>query len=94
MVIKRIGPLSCAKIAGVLYAIIGVLIGAFVSLISAAGAFIGSAENSPFPRFLGAAAIIVFPIFYGVMGFVTTLIAAWLYNVLAGWVGGVELEVQ
>jgi hypothetical protein len=31
---------------------------------------------------------------YGCLGFVTTLIMAWLYNVLAGIMGGVEIDVQ
>ena len=42
----------------------------------------------------GAAAIIVLPIFYGVLGFVFSLIGAALYNVVASVVGGVELDVQ
>jgi hypothetical protein len=42
----------------------------------------------------GIAGIVVLPIVYGILGFITTLIGAWLYNVLAGMVGGVELEVQ
>jgi len=37
MVVKRIGPLSVGKIAGTLYAVMGVLIGAVVSLIAMAG---------------------------------------------------------
>jgi hypothetical protein len=43
---------------------------------------------------VGVGAIIVLPIFYGGLGFVGTLIAAWLYNVIAGVVGGIELDVQ
>jgi hypothetical protein len=42
----------------------------------------------------GAAAVVLLPVFYGVMGFVVKLIGASLYNVIAGWVGGVELDVQ
>ena len=42
---------------------------------------------------MGVGAVIVFPILYGLMGFVATLIAAWLYNVAAGVVGGVEVDV-
>jgi hypothetical protein len=34
MVIKRIGPVSCAKITGTLYAILGIVVGAIFSLTS------------------------------------------------------------
>ena len=43
---------------------------------------------------LGAGAIIVFPICYGLIGFVGTLIVAALYNVLANMVGGIEMDVE
>ena len=95
MVIKRIGPMSCAKIAGTLYAILGIVVGGVFSLAALAGAFATSSEETPaFPMLFGAAAIVVFPLLYGCLGFVMALISAWLYNVLAGWVGGIELDLQ
>ena len=97
MVIKRVGPVSCAKISGTLYGIIGLIIGGVFSMVAMAGGF-ASDDASPFAAGLGAvigaAAIVVFPLFYGCMGFVATLVGAWLYNVVAGLVGGVEIEVQ
>jgi hypothetical protein len=39
-------------------------------------------------------AIIVLPIFYGVLGFIAFAIGAVLYNVLAGMVGGLRVEVE
>lgn len=95
MVLKRVGPLSCAKIAGTLYAIIGLLIGAIFSIISLASGLGANTSNSAaFGALMGAGAIVAFPILYGGMGFLTTLIGAWLYNVLAGLVGGIELDLQ
>lgn len=95
MIIKRIGPVSFAKITGLLYAVIGLLIGGIFSLVAMAG---GLASDSPelagFGPVIGVAAVIVFPVLYGGLGFVTTLVAAWLYNFAAGIVGGVELDVQ
>jgi hypothetical protein len=95
MVIKRIGPFSCAKITGTLYAILGLVFGGIFSLIALAGGF--ASTNSDATRYgtmVGAAAVFVFPILYGCFGFVVTLIGAGLYNVIAGLVGGVELDVQ
>jgi hypothetical protein len=38
--------------------------------------------------------IILFPLFYGILGFIGGLIMAGLYNLLAGFVGGIEVELQ
>jgi hypothetical protein len=35
---------------------------------------------------------ILFPVIYGVMGFIAGMISALLYNLMAKWVGGVEME--
>jgi hypothetical protein len=95
MIIKRIGPLSFAKISAVLYAVIGLVAGGVFSLVGLAGAFASETSGAAgFGAIFGVAAIIVFPIFYGVMGFVFTLFAAWLYNFAADFVGGVEIDVQ
>jgi hypothetical protein len=96
MVIKRIGPLSVGKIAGTLYAVMGVLIGAVVSLIAMAGSTLGSdtAGASGMGALLGVGAIVIFPVLYGGLGFVFTMLAAVLYNVVAGMVGGVEVDLQ
>lgn len=95
MVIKSVGALSCAKIAGTLYALIGFIAGAGLSLVSLLGGFAGGeGSGALLGAAFGMAAIVLFPIMYGGIGFVVTLITAWLYNVLAGMVGGVELNVQ
>lgn len=88
MVLHRIGPLSAAKVVAVLYAIFGLVMGAFFSV-----AALLRADGGVAPRW-GVAAVVVFPVLYGVGGFVVTLIAAWLYNVVAGAVGGVELDLH
>ena len=95
MVIKRIAPLSLARIAGTLYAVMGLFFGCLVSLIAMAGGFSSQASQNPaLGAMLGVGANFILPIFYGGIGFVGMLIAAWLYNVIAGRVGGIELDVQ
>ena len=95
MIIKRIGPLSCAKMVGTLYVFVGLLLGAIFSLVGMAGVFASDATDSPFVgAFVGVGAIVFFPLLYGCMGFISALIGAWLYNLLAGFVGGVQLDVQ
>ena len=95
MVINRVGPVSCAKITGTLYAILGLIVGAFLSLFALAGGMASDrAGGAMFGAVMGVGAIIILPIFYGCLGFIATLIGAWLYNVAAGIVGGVEIDVR
>ena len=95
MIIKRVGPVSCAKVSGFLYALIGLIVGAILSLVAMAGGFASeTAGAAGLGAIIGVGAVIVLPIMYGLMGFVATLIAAWLYNLAAGFVGGVEVDIQ
>ncbi len=95
MIVKRIGPLSFAKISGMLYGLMGLIFGAIISLFSVVGgAFAPAKDAGALGMLFGAAAIVILPIFYGILGFVMSLIGAALYNLVAGWVGGVELDVQ
>lgn len=96
--IKKVDPFSLAKVLGVLYALLGVIIGLMF-------AGIGSIlSNSPLAEtdetaqtimrtFFGIGGIIFFPILYGIIGLVAGVITAALYNVVARWVGGVMIEV-
>src|SRR5262245_41822754 len=98
MVVKRVGPLSAAKIAAVIYAIFGLIFGGLFSLFGMAGALAGGGENSGLGAgimgMLGVGAIVMLPIFYACLGFVGTLIGALLYNMVASMVGGVEVDLQ
>ncbi len=95
MIIRRVGPLSFAKLSGMVYAIMGLIFGGIVSLIALAGGFASNtSEGAGLSAMVGVGAVVVFPIFYGLIGFLAMLIGAWLYNVVAGIVGGVEVDVQ
>jgi hypothetical protein len=89
MVLKRIGPLSAAKVVAMLYAIFGLVMGAFLSV-----AALFRPDPGGVASLWGVAAVVFFPVLYGVSGFVVTLLTAWLYNVVAGVAGGVELDVR
>jgi len=98
MVLKSVGVMSCGKIGGTLYGLMGILLGGIFALISTLGLALGQSSSSGAPAWLGAffgvGSIILFPIIYGIMGFIGGLITAVLYNVLAGFVGGIEMELQ
>ena len=94
MIVKRIGPMSLARISGILYALIGFMLGCIFSIASVAGGFPhGGPEDAPGGMMFGAAAVFVLPIAYGFLGFISSLVGAAIYNALAGFIGGVEIEV-
>ena len=93
MVLRRIGPLSAAKISGVLYLAIGLIAGFMMAAMSF---FMPRTEETGIflNLFFGFGAIIFLPIFYGVMGFFAGLIGAALYNLVAGFIGGLEMDFE
>ena len=97
MVIRSVGVLSIARVAGVLYAAIGLLIGACFALVAMAGVAVQGADEE-LPAFVGAlfgvGAIIFLPILYGILGFLAFALIAVLYNFVAARIGGVVLDVQ
>lgn len=101
MIIRRVAPLSAAKIAGFIYTLLGLPFALLVWIISLVGLNYSGMSNSPFlpfsPAYVvegGAIAVIVLPVIYGFFCFLMTLIGAWLYNLIAGFMGGVSVELQ
>lgn len=89
--LKRIGVLSVGVILGIMYAIFGLIAGLFISFFAIVAA-------SVFPDagfvgiFFGVGAVIALPIFYGILGFISGIIMAAMYNFVAKLTGGVEME--
>jgi len=97
MVITRVNAFSVAKVAAVLYAGLGLIAGALFSLIGmvGVGAALAGTEGAGFASALfGVGAIIIMPIFYAVIGFIFSFIAASLFNIAAGMTGGIEVETR
>jgi hypothetical protein len=96
MTIRRVDPMSAAKIAGSLYAVLGFVVGAAISAFSTLlSAFAGPAfqlGGGPWRMMFGGAAIVGVPIACGVAAFLCALAGAALYNWLAGLVGGIVIE--
>ena len=92
--VKRIGVLSLGKIMGVIYGGLGFLIGSIITLLSFLGFFLSQAIDLPFLPIFGIGAIFLFPLFYGFLGFFAGIFIAAVYNLVAGVVGGIELELE
>jgi hypothetical protein len=97
MVLRSVGVLSAGKILGSVYAVMGLILGAFFSLFAMAGVAANgneAGETVPFLPFFGVGAIIVVPIVYGLMGFFLGAIGAAIYNLAAGFIGGIEMHFE
>ena len=95
MVIRRLGVWSVAKLYATISAAFGLFIGLCVAAVSALGAGLSRNTDLPLPAaFLGLGALIAAPIFYAVIGLISGAIGAGLYNLFAGMVGGIEMEIQ
>jgi hypothetical protein len=96
--VRRIGVLSLGKVMGSIYATLGLVIGAIFSVFALFGSVIGSiASDSGEPLLgilFGVGAIVIFPIFYGLIAFVMGMIIAAIYNFAARFTGGLELELE
>jgi hypothetical protein len=98
--IKSVGVLSVAKIMGFIYGTMALIFVPFVllfGLLGAMGAMASTEHSNPFAALgvIGVVLIALFiPIVYGVMGFIAGAIGALIYNLMAKWVGGIQIESQ
>jgi len=91
--IKRIAPLQLGKMLAILYGIMGLIFIPFFLLMSLASSQI-PAQQRPALMAFGAGFVIFMPVMYAVMGFITGVIGAGAYNLVAKWIGGIEVDVE
>lgn len=102
MIVKRIGVWSLAKISGLVYGGMGLIFGAIFGLFSLVGMGMasvaanqsGGAVEALFSMLFGAGAVLLMPLFYGLMGLVIGAITAFIYNLVARLVGGLRIDVE
>jgi hypothetical protein len=74
-VIKSVGVMSFAKIMGLIYGCLGLVIIPFFLFAAIVGSFAGG-EKNPFAGAIGVVLAVLAPILYGLMGFVIGAIGA------------------
>lgn len=97
MVVRRIGVLSLGKILGVIYAVLGLLLGGLFAVFSLFGAAMGMAQgqgNAWMGAFFGVGAVVFMPLLYGFFGFLGGIIVSAVYNAASSVMGGIELELS
>jgi hypothetical protein len=66
----------------------------FVLALLLAPLFYLATRSAPPDEALPGIAILLGPFIYAVIGYVVTAIGCWLYNLIAGWSGGVSLTLE
>ncbi len=90
--ITKMEVLSVGKVYALTLAIVGFVAGIFVAIIgSAVSTF---TRPGMFGTGFGIASIILLPVIYGIIGFIAGIIGAAIYNLVAKWVGGIEIELK
>jgi hypothetical protein len=91
--IKRIAPLQAGKVLAILYGAMGLIFLPFFLLMMAITSQLPGAQRGIF-AFIGVGMALALPVFYACMGFVFGVLGAVIYNLVAQWVGGIEVEVE
>ncbi|PIN75123.1 hypothetical protein COV18_05215 [Candidatus Woesearchaeota archaeon CG10_big_fil_rev_8_21_14_0_10_37_12] len=89
--LRKLGVLSAAKVHALICAIFGLVIGVVYAVV---GAVAGVTGGSGLLAGLGLLAIIVLPVLYAIFGFIGGLIVAAIYNIVARWIGGIEIDLD
>ncbi|MDE2221769.1 MAG: hypothetical protein KGK03_01725 [Candidatus Omnitrophica bacterium] len=88
LTLKKISIKSFTVIFASINVIAGFILGTIVTIVSLVSPPEQGASQA------GVWAILLFPIFNGLLGLATSAFLAGLYNLLAGWIGGVEMEYE
>jgi len=103
--IKKLGIISVAKIYAVMMLVMSLLIaipyGLIIIVISLVGGLGAGSQDGLSGLAVGGGGVvmgivvmIVLPIVYACLGFIGGIISALIYNIFAGIVGGIEIEVE
>lgn len=96
--INRIDAMAVGKLLGVLYGILGLVAGLFLAVMGGIGAVAGG-NAAGAPAAVGGVVfailmLVLMPLIYGAIGFVAGALGALIYNVCAGFIGGIVIEVD
>jgi hypothetical protein len=100
MQIKSVGVLSAAKMYAALGLIMGLLMGVIYFIIALFASLMagGGSRQSPGTGgtgfVYGLIYLIASPIVSAIGGFICGAVGSFIYNLLAGLIGGVEIEVE
>jgi len=94
--IKRIDPMSAAKVSAAVGIIMGLVLAVMSLLFSGFAQMQGmmGMVGTPFATATGIFAIVALPIAYAVVGFVSGFVWSVIYNFVADKIGGVKVDLK
>ena len=91
--LKRIGVLSTGLFGGAAGLIFGLLAGLFMLVLFGVSSVFGNnGPNAANQIGAGLGMAVMLPIMYGVFGFIGGVLNAFVYNIVAGVTGGIDME--
>jgi hypothetical protein len=90
-----ISPLKLGIVLGIIYGIMSLIFAVpFFLIFSMIGAASARPGAPALPVIFTGVFVIFLPIIYAVLGFIGGVIAAFIYNLVAKWTGGIEFATQ
>ena len=87
--INRIEPFKAGKLAAIFYCIFGLVTTPFALL----GFGNGATADAAIPIGTVVTLIVVLPLIYAIVAFISIPIVCWLYNQIAARFGGIEISI-
>jgi hypothetical protein len=93
--LRRISPVSAFKVGLLVYLFLGIVVAVIATpFVFFAAAMASRVPGTPsFTPLLTLPMLIIMPVFYAIIGGLMALIGAAIYNLVAGWVGGLQIEL-
>jgi transcriptional regulator of nitric oxide reductase len=84
-IVRSLDPVSSAKVVAGMYAVIGTAIGVAYAIMN-----VLAVSNLLWSIVI----LVISPVLYGICGLLAGLVSALLYNVIAGMLGGIRIELN
>jgi hypothetical protein len=94
--LTNVNPLKLGITLAVVYGVISLIIAVPLFLIFSLFGAVGAARGGgqALPAIFSGVFVIFLPIIYAVLGFIGGVIAAFIYNLVAKWTGGIEFTTE
>lgn len=89
--IRRFNPVQTAIVVAVIYLFISAI---FILPFAFFAGTMSEEMDMPMGGMFSGLALIGLPFMYSILGFIVTLVGCAIYNLVAGWTGGIEIELE